>query len=184
MQEENRSAVEDNAANVDPAETPEIVDAAENAPQDPSAQWSAEKAELEDLLRRRQAEFENYRRRMERERMEFAEYASMESVRALLPILDDFERALKAAQSSGASDNELTKGIELIYKRMLESLTKQGLEPVAAEGQSFDPHLHEAVQRVETEDAPDGTILEEYQRGYNFKGKLLRPSMVKVAVRP
>ncbi len=116
--------------------------------------------------------------------MEFAEYAGMESARGLFPFVDDFERALKAAKSRIVGDNELVKGIELIYKRLLETLIKQGLEPIITEGQNFDPHLHEAVQRVEHDDAEDGTILEEYQRGYNFKGKLLRPSMVKVAVRP
>ena len=74
--------------------------------------------------------------------------------------------------------------MELIYKRLLETLIKQGLEPIHTQGQTFDPHLHEAVQRMESEDAEDGTILEEYQRGYKFKGKLLRPSMVQVAIRP
>ena len=184
MQEDNRSAVDDSASDVTPAETPEVVEAAELASEVTAEQWAGEKAELEDLLRRRQAEFENYRRRIERERMDFAEYAGMESVRALLPTLDDFERALKAAQAAGLVDTELIKGIELIYKRLMETLTKQGLEPIGTEGQSFDPHLHEAVHRVEQDDAEDGAILEEYQRGYNFKGKLLRPSMVKVAVRP
>ena len=183
MQEDNRSAVDNSEGYVTSAETPEVMEDAQPSLGTGAQQWAGEKAELEDLLRRRQAEFENYRRRIERERMEFAEYASMESVRALLPTLDDFERALKAAQTAGASDNELVKGIELIYKRMLEILTKQGLEPINTEKASFDPHLHNAVQRVEQDDAPDGTILEEYQRGYNFKGKLLRPSMVKVAVR-
>jgi molecular chaperone GrpE len=185
MEEENRSAVEENAS----ADAPEAaIDAEVASPaaadNDGGEQWAKERAELEDLLRRRQAEFENFRRRVDRERMDFLEYAGMESVRALLPTLDDFERALKAAQSSGEGENELLKGIELIYKRLLESLTKQGLEPIITEGQSFSPHLHEAVQRVEQEDAEDGAILEEYQRGYNFKGKLLRPAMVKVAVRP
>lgn len=179
MQEENGTEVtsEEMLENVETSE-------AEAAALDPVEQLTREKAELEDLLRRRQAEFENYRRRIERERMEFAEYASMESVRALLPIVDDFDRALQAARTTGASGDELMKGIELISKRMVETLTRQGLEPISTEGQSFDPHLHNAVQRVEQEDAEDGAILEEYQRGYNFKGKLLRPSMVKVAVRP
>jgi len=164
----------------------ENVEALEAAtPQDSALeQLTKEKAELEDLLRRRQADFENYRRRVDRERIEFAEYASMESVRSMLSTLDDFERALKAAEGAESSDSELVKGIELIYKRLLETLTRQGLEPIKTEGQRFDPHLHNAVQRVEQEGAEDGAILEEYQRGYNFKGKLLRPSMVKVAVRP
>jgi molecular chaperone GrpE len=172
MEEEIRSAVEETITDSTP------VDAKE-----PETDWAKEKAELEDLLRRRQAEFENFRRRVERERMDFAEYSGMEIVRALLPTVDDFERALRAAPASGPGD-EFLKGIELIYKRLLEALTKQGLEPINTKGQSFDPHLHEAVQRVEHEEAADGTILEEYQRGYKFKGKLLRPSMVKVAVRP
>jgi molecular chaperone GrpE len=173
MEDEIRSAVEEN-----PAEPP-----ADSAPVEIAEPWTKEKAELEDLLRRRQAEFENFRRRVERERSDFAEYAGMESVRTLLPILDDFERALKAARTAG-TEGELMKGIELIYKRLSEALMKQGLEPINTEGQTFDPHQHEAVQRVEQEAAEEGAILEEYQRGYNFKGKLLRPSMVKVAVRP
>jgi molecular chaperone GrpE len=185
MEEEIRTAVDENASTDAPESGADgEVEGATVPPPDSAEKWGQEKAELQDLLRRRQAEFENYRRRIERERAEFAEYASMGSVRALLPILDDFERALKAAEGSGAGDNELVKGIELVYKRLLESLTKQGLEPIITEGQRFDPHLHEAVQRVEEPDAEDGTILDEYQRGYNFKGKLLRPAMVKVAVRP
>ena len=172
MEEEIRSAVEET-----------ITDSAPVDANEPGNDWAKEKAELEDLLRRRQAEFENFRRRVERERMDFAEYSGMEIVRALLPTVDDFERALRAAPASGPGD-EFLKGIELIYKRLLEALTKQGLEPINTTGQRFDPHLHEAVQRVEHEEAADGTILEEYQRGYKFKGKLLRPSMVKVAVRP
>jgi molecular chaperone GrpE len=180
MEEEIRSAVDESV----PADAPEAGVNGEAGNVDAGDQWAKERAELEDLLRRRQAEFENFRRRVERERSDFAEYAGMESVRSLLPTLDDFERALKSAQASGSGDNELVKGIELIYKRLLESLTKQGLEPIATEGEKFNPHLHEAVQRVEQEDAEDGVILDEYQRGYNFKGKLLRPAMVKVAVRP
>lgn len=182
MEEEIRSAVEETVTDMD-ADTAEAAETSGSA-LNSGEQWAKEKAELEDLLRRRQAEFENFRRRVERERSEFAQYAGMESVRALLPIVDDFERALKAAQAAGSSESELVKGIELIYKRLSETLSKQGLEPISVEGQKFDPHLHEAVHRFEQADAEEGTILEEYQRGYNFKGKLLRPSMVKVAVRP
>ena len=180
MQEDNRSAIEETPP------TEELAAEAVAAAEEPSAdKWAQEKAELEDLLRRRQAEFENFRRRMDRERAEWAQSAGMETVRALLPILDDFERALKAARAADpAGENELIKGIELIYKRLLETMTRQGLEPIETAGQKFDPHVHEAVQRVEQEDAEDGAILDEYQRGYNFKGKLLRPAMVKVAVRP
>jgi molecular chaperone GrpE len=144
-------------------------------------QLQAEVADLQDRLLRRQAEFENFRRRNERDRSDFLEYAGMEVVREILPILDDFERALKTE----SSDEGHRKGVELIYQRLLDTLKKIGLEPIeVAPGTQFDPNLHQAVVRVETEDAPDNTILEEFQRGYNFKGKLLRPAMVKVAVKP
>ncbi len=143
-------------------------------------QLVSEKAELQDRLLRGQAEFQNFRKRAEKERMEFAEYASTEAVRALLPVLDDFERALK----SESTDREFVKGMELIYQRLYDSLKKLGLEPVASKGQTFDPHLHHAVEMVETDEASDHTILEEYQRGYNFKNRLLREAMVKVAVAP
>jgi molecular chaperone GrpE len=136
-----------------------------------------ERDELKELLLRRQAEFDNFRKRTEKERGEFTQYAGMELVRDLLPVIDDFDRARKV--EGGAP--EYTKGIEMIYSRMFEALKKVGLEPIEAEGKEFDPHLHQAVERVETKDAPEGTILGEFQRGYNFKGKLLRPSMVRVA---
>jgi len=140
----------------------------------------AEKAELQDRFLRNQAEFQNSRRRAEKERMEFAEYASMEAVRTLLPILDDFERALQTE----TADKEYAKGMELIEQRFAAALQKLGLEPIVVQGQTFDPHLHHAVEMVETDEAPDQTILAEYQRGYNFKGRMLRPAMVKVAVQP
>jgi molecular chaperone GrpE len=140
----------------------------------------AERDELKELLLRRQAEFDNFRKRTERERSEYLQYAGMEITRELVPILDDFERALKADSSSP----EYARGIEMIYGRMIEALKKTGLEPMDAAGKPFDPHLHQAVERVETEDAGDNTILSEFQRGYFFKGKLLRPAMVRVAVKP
>jgi len=140
----------------------------------------ADREELRELLLRRQAEFDNFRKRTERERSDYLQYASMDAVRDLLPVLDDFDRALKA--ESGNAD--YAKGVEMIYSRMYESLKKLGLEPIEAVDQPFDPHLHQAIERVPTEDAPDNTVLGEFQRGYHFKGKLLRPSMVRVAVKP
>lgn len=162
----------------DPAETP----AAEVPETDEAAELRQKNAELQDRVLRLQAEFDNFRKRTERERMEFAEYAGMQTVRDLLPVLDDFERALKSG-SAGVPEDFL-KGIELIYSRLLESLRKQGLEPISAHGQPFDPHRHEAIGRVETEEHEDGTILQEFQRGYDFRGRLLRPAMVQVAVKP
>jgi len=144
-------------------------------------QLQAAVADLQDRLLRRQAEFENFRRRTDRDRSDFLQYAGMELVRDLVPVLDDFERALKAE----TSDTDHRKGVELIYQRLFDTLKKMGLEPVEVQpGQPFDPNLHQAVVRVETDEAPDNTILDEFQRGYNFKGKLLRPAMVRVAVKP
>lgn len=143
-------------------------------------QLATEKVELHDRLLRAQAEFQNLRKRTERERVELFEYASMEAVRVLLPVLDDFERAMKTE----SSDKEYSTGIELIYNRFYETLKKLGLEPLESKGKPFDPQLHHAVDMVETEEAPDHTVLDEFQRAYNFKGRLLRPAMVKVAVQP
>ncbi len=152
--------------------------ASSNSVEDQVAQLGAERDELKELFLRRQAEFDNFRKRTEKERSEYLQFAGMGTVRDLLPMLDDFERALKTECNSP----EYVKGIEMIHSRMYETLKKMGLEPIETAGQQFDPHLHQAVERVETEDAPDGAILTEFQRGYFFKGKLLRPSMVKVAV--
>jgi molecular chaperone GrpE len=137
-----------------------------------------EKNELVELLRRRQAEFDNFRRRAEREKADVLDYANTESVRAILPIVDDFERALKTP----TSDQVYAQGMQLIYQRLMDSLKKLGLEPITTKGQKFDPHVHHAVDMVETADVEEQSILDEYHPGYNFRGRLLRPAMVKVAV--
>jgi molecular chaperone GrpE len=155
--------------------TPETADPVA-AERDALAQ---EKAELQSLLLRRQADHENFRRRVEKERIEHAEYAAMDAVKAFLPILDDFERALHAE----TTDKDYARGIELIYQRTLETLKKLGLEPMVTEGAKFDPNFHHAIEMVNSEEAEDQAILGEFQRGYNFKGKLLRPALVRVAVR-
>jgi molecular chaperone GrpE len=139
----------------------------------------AERTDLQDRLLRRQAEFDNFRRRVERERSEILEYANTQTVRGLLPILDDFERALKVE----SADKDYARGMELIYQRLSDSLKKLGLEPITSIGQKFDPNIHHAVDRAVTDEVEENTVLEEYQRGYNFRGKPLRPAMVKVAVK-
>ncbi len=160
-----------------PAETLEGQLAAVTAERD---QLLAEKNDLSDRLLRTRAEFENARKRTERERSDFLQFAAMDLVRDLLPVLDDFERALKTE----TTDREYAKGVELIYQRLFETLKKMGLEPIETAGKRFDPNVHAAVERVPTEEAGDQTILGEFQRGYNFRGKLLRPAMVRVAVKP
>jgi molecular chaperone GrpE len=141
---------------------------------------ASETSELQDRFLRFQAEFQNFRKRADKDRLEFSEYASMEAVRTLLPIIDDFERALQTE----TTDKTYAQGMDLIRQRLFDTLKKLGLEPINAQGEPFDPHVHHAVEMVETEDAPDHTVLAEFQRGYNFKGRLLRPAMVKVAVEP
>jgi len=139
---------------------------------------AAENSDLQDRLLRARAEFDNFRRRAERERSEYLQFASMDAVRSILPVLDDFERALQVE----TADKEYARGVELIYNRLSDILRRSGLEPIETAGKLFDPNIHEAVQRVETEDAEDQAILDVLQKGYNFKGKLLRPAWVKVAV--
>jgi len=163
--------MENQETNVEEAVTGALVN-------EEAEQLRSERDELKDILQRRQAEFENFRKRSERERSEYLQYAGMETIKDLLPILDDFERALKM----DGGNPEYVKGIEMIYNRTAETMKKMGLEPIDSVGKAFDPHLHMAIERVETTDAADNTVLAEFQRGYNFKGKLLRPSMVKVAV--
>ena len=141
---------------------------------------AAEKADLYDRLLRARAEFDNARRRGERERSDFLQFAATDLVREILPVVDDFERALKVE----TADRNYAKGVELIYQRLYETMKKLGLEPIETEGKLFDPNQHEAVQRVQTEEAEDQAVLGELQRGYNFRGKLLRPAWVRVAVRP
>jgi molecular chaperone GrpE len=137
----------------------------------------AERDALLDRLARSQAEFENARKRASKEQQDFREYALADAVKALLPILDSFERALNA-QSPPA---EFRSGVELIYKQLQDALTKLGIRPIPAKGEPFDPHLHQAIEMVDTREVPDHHVVEELQRGYKFKDRLLRPSMVKVA---
>lgn len=174
--EQNPAGVS-SAENACPAETLEGQLAAVTAERD---QLAAERSDLSDRLLRARAEFENARRRTERERSEYLQFAAIELMRDILPILDDFERALDVE----TADRNYAKGVELIYQRLFETVKKMGLEPIETAGEPFDPNLHQAVERVQTTDAEDQAILGEFQRGYNFKGKLLRPAMVRVAVRP
>ena len=139
----------------------------------------AEKQELMNTLVRRQADFENYRKRVEKEREQERHRGIEALVEKLLPVLDAFERAL-AVQDDPAYA-EYRKGFELIYKQLSEALTKQGLERIESAGKEFNPHFHHAIERVETTEHSDGTVIGEMQPGYVFHGRVLRPAMVRVA---
>jgi molecular chaperone GrpE len=140
----------------------------------------AERDTLLDRLARTQAEFENARRRASKEQQDFRDYAAADAIKPLLPVLDSFERALLVKSDAG----DFRNGVELIYKQLQDALTKLGVRAIPAKGEPFDPHVHEAIEMVETSDAADHEVLEELQRGYKFKERLLRPAMVKVAKNP
>jgi len=139
----------------------------------------AEKKQLMDQLLRKQAELENFRKRTEREKEEFRQYALFDTVRSLLPVMDGFEWALR----SEGNGEDFRKGVELIYQQLRGALQKLGLKTVETEGRLFNPRMHEAVATIETDQFPEHQIVEELQRGYFFKDRLLRPAMVKVAQR-
>jgi len=138
----------------------------------------AERDALYDRLARLQAEFDNARKRAVREQQEFREFAAADVIKGMLPALDSFERALKA---SAGNSSEFRSGIELIYRQFQDALQKAGVQPIAAAGQPFDPRVHEAIEMVDTTEVPDHHVIDELQRGYKFKDRLLRPSMVRVA---
>lgn len=140
----------------------------------------AERDSLLDRLARAQAEFENARRRASKEQQDFRDYAAADAIRVLLPVIDSFERALQVKSDPG----DFRSGVELIYKQLQDALAKLGVRAIPVKGEPFDPHVHEAIEMVETSDVADHEVLEELQRGYKFKDRLLRPAMVKVARNP
>lgn len=138
------------------------------------------RAERDNLLYRL-ADVENARKRAARDQQEFRDYALLDAIKVLLPILDSFERALHVSQNE---KSELRAGVELIYRQLQDALGKLGVKPVPAKGELFDPRVHEAIETVETTQSEDHRILEELQRGYKLKERLLRPAMVKIARNP
>ena len=146
------------------------------------AKLTADLEELRQTLLRRQADFDNYRKRIEKERIEDSKRATARVIEGLIPVIDGFEHALAAHRE--AEYENYRKGFELIYKQLVDHLTKLGVERVEPLGKPFDPHLHQAMDRAETKDHDDGTILQVFQPGYVFHGRVLRPAMVRVAVHP
>ena len=173
---------EDDAANVEQSAEAQAV-AADAAKADAEvAKLGADLDELRQTLLRRQADFDNYRKRIEKERFEDSKRATARVIEGLIPVVDGFEQALAAHRE--AEYDSYRKGFELIYKQLLDNLTKLGAERIDPVGKPFDPHLHQAVDRAETTDHEDGTILQVFQPGYVFHGRVLRPAMVRVAVHP
>jgi molecular chaperone GrpE len=156
------------------------------APENELQKVIAERDTLVDRLARAQAEFDNARKRAAREQQDYRDYAQSDTIKALLPIMDSFERALRANahENDDSQESEFRNGVELIYKQLQDALAKLGVRPIAATGEPFDPRVHEAIEMVDTADADDQQVLEELQRGYKLKERLLRPAMVKVARNP
>ena len=137
----------------------------------------AERDALLERMGRMQAEFDNARKRAAKEQQDYRDYALADTIKTLIPVLDSFDRALQ----SSPEKSEFHVGMELIQKQLQDALARLGVQPVAAKGQQFDPRFHEAIEMVDTEDAKDNEVLEELQRGYKLKDRLLRPAMVRVA---
>ncbi len=171
-----------------PAELPEGMQASAAAPPEQAEAErlrteleavSKERDEMLDKLQRSQAEFENIRKRLQKEKDGVVRYAASDTIQSLLPIVDDFERAINA----DGVPPEIQKGLELIHKRIFEVFSRTGLAEVE-QHETFDPNLHFAVERAPAgEEHSDQQILEIYQKGYRFKDRLMRASMVKVAVK-
>ena len=146
------------------------------------AKLTADLEELRQSMLRSQADFANYRKRIEKERFEDSKRATGRVIEGLIPVIDGFEHALAAHRE--AEYENYRKGFELIYKQLLDNVAKLGVERIDPVGKPFDPHLHQAMDRTETTEEKDGTILQVFQPGYVFHGRVLRPAMVRVAVHP
>lgn len=144
------------------------------------ADLEKELEEMKNRYLRAQADLENFRRRTRKEKEEQAKYAALPVVQALLPVLDNLERALAASKESGANDG-LIKGVEMVDKQIRDVLAEEGLTPIQGKGEPFNPEYHDAVMQVESEDVDSGIVVEELQRGYMLKDRVIRPSMVKVS---
>jgi molecular chaperone GrpE len=149
------------------------------ADSDELAKVRRERDEYYDLLLRKTAEFDNYRKRVERERREMVQFATGDVLEALLPVVDDFERALQAETGAVAAAHR--KGVELIYKQLQDLLARRGVTPIDAVGKPFDPRFHQAITYESSPGRAEGEVIEEVRRGYLLGDRLLRPAMVKVA---
>ena len=162
---------------IDLPEIAEGSDAADTESAD-AAELKQQRDDYYDRLLRKTAEFDNYRKRTDRERQQLSEAAAADLLTELLPLVDDMERALRA---EGNDAEAIRKGVELIHKQLLEILRKRGVRPIEALGADFDPHYHMAVAHEHADDKREGEVIEEFRRGYTLGDRLLRPAMVKVA---
>lgn len=150
---------------------------------DPESQLKAERDELYDRLLRKQAEFDNYKKRVERERSEYIQFASADLIKELLNAMDSFDLAIHNASADTVAGENILRGLDLIYKQFQDTLAKFGVKPIEAVGQEFNPNLHQAVSTIPTATGPENVVVDELRKGYTLNGRLLRAAMVSVAVR-
>jgi molecular chaperone GrpE len=182
-EKDNVINMDDETRNTGPGPNDEAKLAADSAAADAEvAKLVSDLNELRQTLMRRQADFDNYRKRIEKERADDAKRHTARVVEGLIPVIDGFEHALAAHRE--AEYENYRKGFELIYKQLVDNVTRLGVERIDPLGKPFDPHLHQAMDRTETVEHEDGTILQVFQPGYVFHGRVLRPAMVRVAVHP
>ncbi len=182
-EKDNVINMDDAQRNTDPESSDEAKLAADSAAADAEvAKLASDLNELRQTLMRRQADFDNSRKRIEKERADDAKRHTARVVEGLIPVIDGFEHALAAHRE--AEYENYRKGFELIYKQLVDNITRLGVERIDPLGKPFDPHLHQAMDRTETVEHEDGTILQVFQPGYVFHGRVLRPAMVRVAVHP
>ncbi len=183
--QQNGQNEEENAAEITELE-PEVLDdvetvqgGGESSGQAEEA-WEQEKEELLDKIRRKQADIDNLRRIGKNEQAEAREYALFDFLTRLLPVLDNIERAIDSAEQDGKVPDAHLKGLAMIKAQLYQLLEQEGVSTIEAAGQSFDPQCHHAVMQVEDEDSEPGTVIEEMQKGYRHRKRILRPAMVKI----
>jgi molecular chaperone GrpE len=152
----------------------------ENGQDDPTASLQADLDRFRDLALRSQADFDNYKKRALREKEEAIKYANSSLLERLIPIVDNFELGLSAAKSEGEK-SPVYSGMSMVWKQLTDFLADNGLQPIDAEGEKFDPNLHEAIAHEPSDEVPEGVVLRQMRRGYRLKDRLLRPSSVVVS---
>lgn len=176
--QENEEIINGNEANSDAEETP--AESSEDPVEKALAEERAKYEEMKDRFLRSQADFDNYRKRMQKEREEMAKYASRSLLEKLLPAIDNLERAIDSSKQS-ESFEMLAQGVEMVYRQIMDALREEGAVPLETVGKPFDPHFHQAVMQEESDQYESGIVIEEFQKGYMLKDKLIRPAMVKVS---
>jgi molecular chaperone GrpE len=190
VSEENKQAAEAAYETLEPTQTAETTEEAEQTePAELSReeqllaeieQLKAEKEEMYNKFLRAQADLQNFRTRVNKEKEQMMKYASQRAIEALLPVVDNFERAITASKDATDKD-ALTEGIEMVFRQLQQVLEQEGVTTVPGVGSPFDPNMHQAVMQEESSEHESGIIIEEFQKGYMLKDRVIRPSMVKVS---